>query len=409
MGTLSLDPTSVFTEECTPVFGWNYTDRTHRIKNNQGGTSSAKTYSILQVIALRLLERKRIATVVGQDIPNLRKGSYRDFDARIVPSSKVLRDNIAKHNRSTLSWEFTNGSILEFVSYGDEQDAKNGKRDIAFFNEGNGIPYAIYRQVAMRTTEEIFIDYNPSAPFWAHERLMGRPEVITFYSNFTHNPYVSEGTLMELRDIKAKDEQLWKVYGLGKTGELGELCIPKINVVEKMPVQLSRVGYGLDFGYRADPTALFRCGLQNGGEDLYTEQLLYRRQMSLDDLDRAFTQLGIPKRTVPIYADGADARACDHLRRLGYRIIEVKKGPGSIEYGLSLINQTNVHVTAASEDLIQEQKKYTYKRQKTGPRAGELTNDPIDAFNHGWDAVRYYCMETIKPRVMRRGGMRGVV
>jgi hypothetical protein len=57
----------------TDVFHWNY-ESNARIKINQGGTYSGKTYAILQVIFMRLLEKKRIATVVGQDIPNLKKG-----------------------------------------------------------------------------------------------------------------------------------------------------------------------------------------------------------------------------------------------------------------------------------------------------------------------------------------------
>ena len=404
--TSNPEPEDVFPLPAAEVFEWNYYDRLHRVKINQGGTSSGKTYSILQVLALRLLEQKRICTVVGQDIPNLRKGSYRDFLDRIVATSSVLDGQILKHNRTTLSFEFANGSILEFTSYKDEQDAKNGKRDIAFFNEANGIPYAIYRQVAMRTTEEVFIDYNPTAPFWAHEHLMGRPDVVTFYSNFTHNPYVSEGTLIELRDIKAKDDQLWQVYGLGKTGELGELVIPKITVVPTMPAALANRGYGLDFGYRADPTALVECGLQNGGQDLYVDQLVYKRGMDFPAMDRAFAAAGASKRMY-YHADGADARACDDLRARGYPIREAKKGPGSIEYGIGLINQCNVFVTERSVDLIQEQKKYTYKKQKSGPRAGELTNQPVDAYNHGLDALRYWALANVRPRKVVQQGLRG--
>lgn len=367
----------------TVLFKQNFDDRTHRIKINQGGTSSGKTYSILQVIALRLVEKKRIATVVGQDIPNLKKGAYRDFSERILPSAPWLQSFIASRNKSSLSYTFTNGSILEFSSFGDEQDAKNGKRDIAFFNEANGIPYAIYKQVAMRTNEEIFIDYNPAAPFWAHDKLMSRDDTVTFYSNYTHNPYISEGALIELRDIKEKDAELWKVYGLGKTGEIGELCIENMKVVDRMPDNLRRVAFGMDFGYRADPTALVRGGIQNEN-DLYLDLWLYRKHMNLSETEQAMIAAGIAPRDdrTPIFADGADARACDYLRDVGYNLREVKKGPGSIAYGLSLLNQYNIHVTKRSAEMIEERSKYAYKIEKRGVRAGEVTNVPIDAFNH---------------------------
>ena len=130
---------------------------------------------------------------------------------------------------------FKNGSKLEFTSFKDFQDAKSGKRNIAFFNEGNGIGWKIYEQVAMRTTEEIFIDYNPSEEFWVHEKLKGEKGVEIFYSNFTHNPYVEQSIIDYLYGLRDKDLDTWGVYGLGKTGEIKELVFPKVKIVDEMP------------------------------------------------------------------------------------------------------------------------------------------------------------------------------
>ena len=46
---------------------------------NQGGTSSGKTYSIMQVLFTLAIENAAwTITVVGQDMPNLKKGAIRD-------------------------------------------------------------------------------------------------------------------------------------------------------------------------------------------------------------------------------------------------------------------------------------------------------------------------------------------
>jgi phage terminase large subunit len=46
---------------------------------HQGGTSSGKTYAILQVLVMKAATIPNLTiTVVGQDIPNLRVGAYRD-------------------------------------------------------------------------------------------------------------------------------------------------------------------------------------------------------------------------------------------------------------------------------------------------------------------------------------------
>ena len=147
---------------------------------NQGGTSSGKTYSILQMFCYLALKEKKIFTVVGQDIPNLKKGAYRDMQT-IVNSSEYLESQIDFWNKSDRMFKFKNGSIIEFNSYSDAQDAKNGKRDYLFINEANGVKYQIYWQLQIRTREKTYLDYNPSAPFWCHEKLIGKEDVKTIY------------------------------------------------------------------------------------------------------------------------------------------------------------------------------------------------------------------------------------
>ena len=48
---------------------------------NQGGTSSGKTYTIIQrLIVLSFEHPMAIITVCGQDLPNLKVGAMRDLD-----------------------------------------------------------------------------------------------------------------------------------------------------------------------------------------------------------------------------------------------------------------------------------------------------------------------------------------
>ena len=134
----------------TPLFRANMESK-ERVVVNQGGTSSGKTYSIMQVLFVMGIEQAGlIMTVVGQDIPNLKKGSYRDAKA-LLASSSALSLWYPTINESERIIRCINGSIIEFTSYQDEQDARNGKRDVAFFNEANGISYEIFWQIYMRT------------------------------------------------------------------------------------------------------------------------------------------------------------------------------------------------------------------------------------------------------------------
>lgn len=385
----------------SPVFEWNYNSQA-RIKINQGGTSSGKTYSILQVIFLRLTQAPKIATVVGQDIPNLKKGALRDLQERILPANPWMNYFITGYNKTERTYRFINGSVLEFTSYKDAQDAKNGKRDILFLNEANGVPWDIYEQLEMRTSEEIFLDYNPTAEFWVHERVMPRHNAVTFYSNFSHNPFIDQATKEYILSLKDIDFQTWLVYGLGKTGAIAELVFEEITLVDKMPEWLKRHGYAIDFGYRANPTALIECGLANE-RDLYINEIFYTHRMKTGDINLAMKMAGINK-SRGIFGDPADPRAMDDLKAWGWKMREAIKGRDSVTYGIQLLKQYKIHVTTRSTNIRNEQKKY---RHKLDPKTGKITNEVVKAFDHTWDAARYYAVMNLKPIRKISSGFRG--
>lgn len=62
------------------------------------------------------------------------------------------------------------------------------------------------------------------------------------------------------------------------------------------------------------------------------------------------------------------------------------KGPDSIDYGIQLVQQQKLYVTARSVNLIKELRNYAWKVDK---KTGKSLNVPIDDWNHGLDAVRY--------------------
>ena len=197
-----------------PLYAVNRDSR-KRTKVNQGGTSSGKTYSIMQLLFVKAMERcGLVITVAGQDVPNLKKGAYRDAKT-IRNSSPELLVWFPKVNEGERIFYCINGSIIEFSSFKDAQDAKSGKRDILFANEANGIPFDIFWQLYIRTKEEVFIDYNPSARFWVHEHVIGREGVRLIISDHRKNFYLSDEEHARIEGIT--DDELWKVYARGLT------------------------------------------------------------------------------------------------------------------------------------------------------------------------------------------------
>ena len=371
----------------SPIFEWNYKSR-KQIVVNQGGTSSGKTYSLLQVLACKAAEKaNQVITVVGQDIPNLKAGAIRDFD-NIISSIPFFESMIRAVNKTDKTYYFHNGSILEFKSFDNEQDAKSGKRDYLFMNEANGIPYSIYDQLQIRTTKQVFIDYNPTFAFWVHDKLIGADNVKVFISNYTHNPFLKDSIKRKIEKLKTKDPNKWRVYGLGMTGQVEGAIFPVVNWISKLPTDnIKKSCYGMDFGYANDPTTLVKLVLSQG--KLYGQLLLYKTGLTNQDIGKEFERIGIKKGLKTgalIMADSAEPKSIKELRNLNYRVKPCKKGSDSIRNGIDKIKSYGSINLVNSELWKQEQQKYVWKIDR---KDGRALNKPEDQFNHIWDAYRY--------------------
>ena len=220
-----------------------------RVVVNQGGTSSGKTYSIMQVLFMLGMQKPRqVITVVGQDVPNLKKGAYRDAKT-ILESSPSLQSWWPYINEGERIIKCINGSIIEFSSFKDAQDAKSGKRHYLFINEANGISYEIYWQLAIRTRVRIFIDYNPTARFWVHDELIGRKGVRLIISDHRRNFFLTDEEHARIEGIE--DRELWKVYARGLTGMITGLVLTNWDICDELPPheEWKMSALGLDFGF----------------------------------------------------------------------------------------------------------------------------------------------------------------
>ena len=370
-------------------------DRQARVFVNQGGTSSGKTYCIMQrLISIAVNEPATIITVAGQDLPNLKVGAMRDTET-IFGDSEWLQGFFV-WNRSDYTIKGQNGSLIEFKSYDGEQDAKNGKRDYLFINEANGITYGIYWQLAIRTRRQIFIDYNPSARFWVHEQVMGREGVKLIISDHRSNMFLTDEEHRRIEGIS--DPELWKVYARGKTGSITGLVFPHFNVVDDLPPreEWKVSAWGLDWGFSADPSALVHLVLAHG--EIWTDEVIYRTGMTNPDIAQAMKEAGLTGRD-EIVADNAEPKSIAELNRMGYYIKPCKKGADSISNGIDILKRYTWNVTRRSAGLRKELLAYKWKTD----RNGDMTNQPIDAFNHAIDAVRYAASETLGVRTQPRG------
>lgn len=377
------------------LFRENY-ESDKRFLVNQGGTSSGKTYTIMQVlIVFAIMEAGCIITVVGQDFPNLRVGAFRDAKT-IIRGSEWL-SAFFKVNESLHYIQGRNGSVIEFNSYADEQDAKNGKRDYLFVNEANGVSYEIFWQLQIRTRKKVFLDYNPTSRFWVHDKIIGRKDALLIISNHRNNHFLSEEEHERIEGIE--DDELWKVYARGLTGKLEGVVFTNWDIVDELPPQgeWKMSARGLDFGFTNDPSALERVVLAHG--ELWIDEELYDTGYTNPMLAKAMKEAGVRRNDIVI-ADCAEPKSIAEIKAEGIYIVPSVKGGDSINVGIDILKRYKIHITRRSKGLIENMQAYKWKKDRDGKR----TNSPIDAYNHGIDAVRYVALS--KLNIRRVGGVR---
>ncbi len=382
----------------------------NKIVINRGGTSSTKTYSTCQILASWLATgnirnqsiQKGIASVVRQHTTTIRTSVLRDFQEIVEttpliekksrrPTGKTL-SNIFQFNKSDRFFKFNN-RVVEFFGADNYNKSKGPRRAISYFNEADEIQYSVFRQMNLRTRNISFIDFNPDdEDVWINQDLELKRKVIkkdvdVIVSTYKDNPFLSSEEVEEIEYLKNEDPMLWQIFGLGGYGKIQGLVFEH-NVISEIPEGAKLLGNGLDFGFTNDPTALIAVYICHG--EIYLDELIYERGLLNSDIISNMRDLNITE-SEDIVADSAEPKSIKEIQLAGFNCIPAVKGPDSINYGISLMKQYKINITERSLNLRKEFKKYKWKETISGKRL----NKPIDAFNHGIDAVRYEMMHAL--------------
>lgn len=347
----------------------------YSVVSEQGSSRSSKTYNTTIWIIVHCLQfAGTTCSVCRATLPALKSSVLRDF-IEILQNMGVYDPK--DFNKSELIYHFKNGSWVEFFSCDNEQKLRGRKRAILYVNEANEIKYIDWTQLQLRTTEFSIVDYNPS---FSDENWLcdvnKDPRTKHFITTYRDNPFLEQKVIDEIESLQWKNKSLWQIYGLGLQAIVEGLVFPKYELIDEFPEHCKKVGIGMDLGYTNDPTAIVKCGYD--GVALFLDELCYRTEMLTSDIIRELRKVQQYK----VISESADPRLVQEVYRGGINIHPVVKFSGSIEAGITKMQELKIYITKRSVNLIKEAKNYTYQQDKDG----KWLNKPIDAYNHCFTA-----------------------
>jgi len=372
-----------------------------RIRIVQGGSSSAKTFSILlDELNYSLTHPNKITTIVTDSYPNLRVGAIRDF-LRICKFTNASEFGV--WNKTDHTFTLPNGSILEFYSV-DTMGALGSRRDRLFVNEANRISYETFTQLEIRTKEQITLDFNPISEFYAHTELMKRPDADFIKLTYKDNEALDKNIVDALEARIGDGTSNWaRVYIFGEIGSLEGNVYEGWTTVDEIPEGYLLKRYGVDFGFSNDPTAVVAV-YENEKEpkEVCLKLMLYENKLLTPDLIAKLKEF--PEGL--FVCDSARPEIIAEMQANGLRAIACNKQPGEKMngkiYNIELVKRRKVSYLSQDKPLEREYLTYAWRKKKS---TGESMDEPEDGNDHAMDAIAY-AIRDMERKPIEYGGVR---
>lgn len=327
-------------------------------------------------------------------MPHLKRGAKRDLKNILTENNYWDYYKIVE-NKAESTFTFFNDTVIEFLAL-DEGKARGARRDVLFVNEANLIDYETFNQLEIRTKEAVYIDYNPTSEFWAHTELVGvRDDVDFIIVTYKQNEALDKAIVQALERRK-HNKNWWRVYGEGQIGELEGLVYSGWQSVDRIPDSAGLIGYGLDFGYTNDPTAIVCVYKHEGGYLL--DEICYRTGLFNSDIADILIEHNL--QNVLGVGDSSEPKSIAEIASRGINLIGATKtsqdkGKTYNQWAISKIQEMNIYYTNSSVNLRKEYLGYMWASDRTG----KTLNVPVDGMDHCLDAMKYRLIQTLVPKV----------
>lgn len=366
-----------------------------------GGASSGKSHGVVQKVVLKSLKHWKHPRKVLW----LRKVDRTIQDSIFTDVLDCLSTwqllPLCRVNKSNRTINLPNGAVFLFKGMDDPEKIKSikGLSDVVM-EEASEFNQDDYTQLTLRLREpkhkqrQLFCMFNPVSKLnWTYKQWfdpdveVDTSRVAIHQSTYKDNHFLDEDNIKTIENLKQTNPAYYKIYTLGEFSTLDKLVFPEFKKRRLSIRQLSNLPsyFGLDFGYTNDETAFMHVKVDQDRHIIYVVEEYAKHGMLNSDISRMIKQMGYSKEVIT--ADAAEPKSIAEIKRDGiYRIRPAKKGKDSIIQGISFMQQYHLVVDDRCVKTIEELENYTYKKDR---QTGEYTNEPVDAYNHEIDAIRY--------------------
>lgn len=382
--------------KATRIFEQNYEEyqiKKNRILINEGGTGSSKTYSLAQLFSIILMNGKNERlTIARKTMPALKATAMFDFFS-VLKGMNAYRDSW--YNKTEHLYEYRpTGSAIDFISLGETKEenlkVRSRRRNHLWINEANELSADDFKQLAMRTDGQIFLDYNPShQTHWIYDQLQIRKDCLVIHSTYKDNPFLPRGIVKEIEGYQNVDENYWRIYGLGFKGIFQNGVYTHWQLIDELPEGGEKI-FGLDYGYN-HPTALVDVRIKDGA--VYVDEKIYQRFLNNAERIKLMQDLvvtGELSKNDYVYADN-QPEYIKEMQDAGFNVIPADKEQGSVKSGIDEIKKRPLWITKHSVNAIREAKGYAWKT-----KGGSMIDEPVKIKDDIMDAIRYAVYSYLK-------------
>lgn len=225
------------------------------------------------------------------------------------------------------------------------------------------------------------------------------PNVLHIHTTYFDNiENLSPEFLREVKEMKEKNPEKYAHVVIGRWADVAEGAVfKKWGIVDEFPMWCKKVAIATDWGFTNDPSTGIRCGIIDNR--LYVDELFYETGMLTNEIAKKLKPWNLK-----VYGDSADPRLIQEIRNRGVNIYPVDKYPGSVVAGIDKVKEYELFVTKRSYHIMEELRNYVWDKDKDG----HYINEPIDAWNHCIDPIRYYILGHILGRILVPKDISGV-